>query len=228
MSKVSDKPGLHPSISTVGGITVILVAAGFGFRGLDDYLNNSSVGTNGAISNRELTELSIQINAWQGRDVPLDDRLRAATDADALLNRVYVRPGGDAVTLFVASGSQPRQMAPHRPEVCYPSAGWDLASESEATISSGNLQVPVRVLHFTRGTFGEREMIVLHFYFVEGHYSRNVQELRFRHWEIGELTQIQLAMATSVWKDAVAAQRVLLEFGTEVLPRLNALLVGAQ
>ena len=101
---------------------VALLVIGGGFRVLAARLN-STAGYE-ALEPGTLAGLPIQIGDWIGRDIPMGERIREATDTDDLLSRQYVRPSsGEVVHLYVAYGARARDLAPHRPEVCYRAAG---------------------------------------------------------------------------------------------------------
>lgn len=208
------------------GAAVILVIAGMGFRVLAAGLSRVGPSTASTLPHLRLDELPLQLGSWQGEDIPLDDRLAAATDADAIINRNYIRPGGDAVGLYIAFGRRPRDMAPHRPEVCYPGAGWAFMSEEPASLKSafGGGELPGRVLEFSRGGLDGRTMVVLNYFVVDGNYGRDIESLRSRSWNVNYVAQVQIACPTNIWRDTAAARRVILDFAAAAVGPLHKVL----
>jgi EpsI family protein len=74
------------------------------------------------------------IGDYRGRDVPLDPRLTAATNSDAILNRVYENRMGDQVIVNVGVWIEYGRGIPHPPGTCYPMAGWEVVSRRNSKI----------------------------------------------------------------------------------------------
>lgn len=74
-----------------------------------------------------IEEIALELDGWQGRDIPLSDGVERILQADAQIQRVYTRRVSEVVWLYVgyygtARGGRPE----HTPWVCYPSAGWQI------------------------------------------------------------------------------------------------------
>ncbi len=64
-----------------------------------------------------------------------------------LLDRTYVNNKGERVMLMIAyGGNQNYSMQVHRPEVCYPSLGFQIGELSKDVIDAGGTQLPVMKL----------------------------------------------------------------------------------
>src|SRR4051812_33573790 len=81
------------------------------------------------------TSLPTIVGDYTGHDEPLDDRLTAATQADAMLNRIFRNRLGDTVIANLAVWTQYQLGIPHSPEECYPNAGWEIVSRELKTIT---------------------------------------------------------------------------------------------
>jgi EpsI family protein len=64
-----------------------------------------------------------------------------------MLNRVYRNQLGDEVIVNVSIWTEYGRGIPHKPETCYPSAGWEIASRHQFTASASNSR-PFRVKQF--------------------------------------------------------------------------------
>ena len=174
-----------------------------------------------------LAQLPIEIDEWVGIEQELDDRIIEATDTDDHLNRAY-RRGGDAVGLFVGYGVDLRDLAPHRPEVCYPGAGWLLAQTREIELDSdGGFKAQVH--RFYRGGFTADRITMLNYYIVDGAYCSNVSLLRSRAWQRDEratyAAQVQVVCGGAV--DVERASDLVRSFAKASAPLIRDLLVSS-
>ena len=79
------------------------------------------------IARQALKRFPMQIAGWTGQDVPLDEAIVSNTGTDAHVSRRYSRRNGlESVSLYVACGVDLREVMLHRPQRCYPGAGWML------------------------------------------------------------------------------------------------------
>jgi EpsI family protein len=99
------------------------------------------------------TTLPKVIGDFTGRDEPLDEHILSATGADAMLNRVFRNRLGDTVFANVSLWTQSDMGIPHKPDQCYPSAGWEIVSRRmlDVPLSSGKT-IQVKQFVFQRGT----------------------------------------------------------------------------
>ncbi|MGH0028188.1 MAG: exosortase C-terminal domain/associated protein EpsI [Myxococcota bacterium] len=108
-----------------------------------------------------LRALPYRIGDWRGRDVPLEDDVSRLLDATENVQRVYVGPAGSLVWLYVGYYGTERGGRPeHTPWVCYPTAGWEIASAETVT---GRGEPPHRVNELVVEQAGERRLV--HFYY---------------------------------------------------------------
>jgi EpsI family protein len=76
-----------------------------------------------------------------------EERALERDSYDAVLTRVYQAPGAAPIMLLVAYGaSQSGNMQLHRPEACYPAAGFELQEARRETLNLAGREVPARVM----------------------------------------------------------------------------------
>ena len=91
------------------------------------------------------------IGDFHAHDEAIDQRLLAAANADLMFNRVYQNRLGDTVFVNAGVWTDYGRGIPHAPNVCYPSAGWDIASRSESLVSlSDGVSLKVKRFVFQR------------------------------------------------------------------------------
>ena len=207
----------------------LVVVSGAGYRVLAARL----AGVSGSVflPPGALARLPRQIGDWSGRDEPLDQRVIQATDTDDHINRTYVRRNGsEAVSLFIGYGVRFRDLVPHRPEVCYPGAGWTLEStvDTEVTGTAGS-SVPSRLYRFYRSGLQARSIAVLNYFIVDGQYCADVSLLRSKSWRArGDIRYVaQVQVVCPVGADQAAADRRVREFAAELAPVLERVLSEA-
>jgi len=211
---------------TVG--VVILLLTGGGFRALAAYYSRppSSV----PIPKGTLAKLPVHIGDWVGEDTPMEERIVRKTNTDDLINRLYKRRGGSqAVSLFVAYGVRLRDLSPHRPEVCYPGAGWTLDDSRSLELKGADgSPIPCRLLRFHKGTLTSEKILVLNYYIVDGRYCPDVSLLRSRAWRADTAgsysAQIQLTCPDSA---AYETEKYLLDLTVGSAPLIRRLLADA-
>ena len=82
-----------------------------------------------------LTALPPDLDDWHSRNVPLEETVESILQADANVQREYVRPTGDSVWLLVAYYGTERGGRPeHTPGLCYPANGWRIERGGTVTI----------------------------------------------------------------------------------------------
>lgn len=156
----------------------ILLAGGLAYRALERGLHAHSEVAPPPVG--ALAKLPFEIGNWRGRDVPLDERVATATDTDDHLSRVY-KSRRRTVGLYVAFGTQFRDLLPHRPEVCYPAAGWVLQkTRSEVLITDVGRRLPIRIHQFQGGPVDASMVTVLSYHVLDGEVVADIDELRHR------------------------------------------------
>ncbi|NQU75636.1 MAG: EpsI family protein [Planctomycetes bacterium] len=219
-----------PVIAAMATAVALLIASGAGYRVLAGYLDRPS--DSAPMTLEELNRLPKLIGQWRGEDLELSEAVIRATSADAYVCRVY-RRGAETVVLFVAYGGRARDLMPHRPEVCYPGAGWTRqASDGLLLPLATGSELPCRVYRFDRGGLGQNTVVVLNYYIIDGQYSPDVSLLRSKaRWGsegIRYMAQVQISSTSEQHKlyydDAV---RSVQDFAKAFTPELRAVLPDA-
>lgn len=202
------------------------MTAGLGFRLLA--ANAARTGAGDDRLRSSLQHFPTRLGLWSGTEVPVDARLRAATDTDELLNRRYTRTGGaQQAQLCIAYGSQIRQLAPHRPEICYPAAGWVLDTARETTLRfSSAATLPARTLRFSRAGLGNERIVVICYYILDGQPVADADWLISRLRDIDYVLQVQVMAAAGPLMDVAAAERTARAFAEESAPAVWRLVSG--
>ncbi len=206
----------------------LLGATGVGFRVLDKYLARPTDSL--PLPPGTLGRIPLKVGAWVGQDAPMDDALRRATDTDDLVNRLYYRRRGkEVVGLYVAYGVKARDLMPHRPEVCYPGAGWTLdgSNDLDLPLPDGS-PLACRVLRFSRGGFDLHQMAVVNYYIVDGQYCPDVSLLRSKAWRgsrgIRYMVQVQITCWTGGLRELAAAEASATALATESAEAIRSVL----
>jgi hypothetical protein len=175
--KECNKLSFRPVITALLTAIILMFAFGAANRALSNRLANSQ--SVSPIPSDALDGLSQQISDWAGQDEPLDAAIIEATDTDAHISRSYRRHSLESVWLYIAAGRRTRDLMPHRPEVCYISAGWTrVSTKSKELILDDKTVIPCSILQFSRGALNARNVIILDYYIVDGQFSRDVSLLR--------------------------------------------------
>jgi len=150
------------------GAAVLLLLSGVGFRLL------AQVPALAGFSSIELPiplgEIPQGLGPWHGRDVPIPEITQKVAGNDDFLSRLYVNErAGLWASLYVAYTARPRTMLGHRPQICYPSAGWVHDGTERITLrTSFNRELPCLLHRFHRPTPDREDIVVLNFYVVNG------------------------------------------------------------
>lgn len=221
-----------PSFAKASRLPCLVLAGslalfGAGYRALATYLEmepNHIVMARGT-----LATLPLRVGAWEGRELPIEEAIVQRTDTDDHLSRTYTRDGGrDAVTVFVGYGVRARDLQPHRPDICYPSAGWTLRGTERVELALANAgTIPAQQYEFFRGGFDRSQVVVLGFYIVDGQFSHDVSLLRSRAWRgsagVKYVAQVQISAASGTLRAERAVQNVrqfAQEFAAHVIAKL--------
>ena len=216
---------MPPSVPAAVVAVGLLAASGGAYRWAAHRLARSPSAT--PLTSEKLAALPLRVGAWEGVDVPMDEAIIEATDADAHVHRLY-RRGGHAVGLYVAYGIRTRDLAPHRPEVCYPGFGWTLRRATEVALPvADGTDLPCTVYRFDRGALETDCVVVLNYYIVDGRSCPNVGAIRRIAWRgqaaVSYLAQVQVTCQADDLIDPDTAERRTREFLCLAAPRIAAL-----
>lgn len=91
----------------------------------------------------DVTQIPKQRGSWRtAQDVNLDENVMRQINADSYIDRWYVNPAGQAVELLVVYRRYGRREFAHRPELCFPAAGYTLTQKAKTDLFWGGRNVP--------------------------------------------------------------------------------------
>ena len=170
---ISGKNPYHRSAVAAVAASLMILLFGWACRMLAAQLGVPVTTT--PIASNALGRFPMRITDWLGRDVPLDDAIVRRTDADALINRRYSHDCTEAVSFYLACGTDTTELIRHRPEVCYPQAGWMPISRSTIELPlNGGAELPCTIFQFSRRGLDVERVTVLHYFIVHGQPCREV------------------------------------------------------
>ena len=157
-----------------------MIASGIGYRAMARQLAGPASGK--PLPADALSKLPMIIGEWAGVETPLRQDVVLATDSDSHVSRTYSRGvGNQSVWAYISYGVRVRDMAPHRPEVCYSGAGWIIErSSNEQIVLADGSKLPCKIFNFARGGLSNQQMLVLNYYIVDGQYCQDVSQLRWK------------------------------------------------
>lgn len=93
-----------------------------------------------AVSRTTFDRFPMQLNEWRATiDPPLSEDILKVLGVDDYLSRIYYRPDGAAVGLYMGFyGSQRQGDTIHSPLNCLPGAGWEPVQEGRLTIANAD------------------------------------------------------------------------------------------
>lgn len=94
-----------------------------------------------------LDALPMTVGDWRGQDIRIDAGTRDALSADGFLYRSYTHKGtGRQIGLLIVYRKYGRREFAHRPELCYPAAGWEIIRKSYTDMPYAGSSVPARLV----------------------------------------------------------------------------------
>jgi EpsI family protein len=185
-----------------------------------------------AVKRLAFESFPMQIDGWRAvNDPPLDEDVLRVLGADDYVSRVYYRPDGAAVGLFIGFFASQRQGDTiHSPLNCLPGAGWE-------AVSQGRLVIPAvagsaRTIEINRYVVQkglERQMVL---YWYQSHGRVIASEYTSRFMLINDAIRMNRTDGSMVRviapipheADGVAAEALAVSFIHSLFPRLNGYL----
>jgi len=82
-----------------------------------------------------LAAFPMKLGTWQGVNDEMTPEVQKGIGADSVVARTYTQPGSDYyMGLLVAYRKYGRRGFVHRPEMCYPAAGWEIVGQGYANV----------------------------------------------------------------------------------------------
>jgi EpsI family protein len=177
-----------------------------------------------------------RIGRWTRSDqggvlIPTGESLTTKT-YDEILTRLYTSPSASPIMLLIAYGGvQSGATQLHRPEACYPAAGFALGKRSDLTLRLAERAVPARLIT-ARGN-GRTEQI-LYWSRVGGDFPASASAQRWsviRHNLRGSIPDGVLVRISAVDENAASLGLLLREFAAALIegggPGTRSLLLGS-
>jgi EpsI family protein len=103
---------------------------------------------------KSLTELPKSLGDWTASDSPLDADLVRNTGADEMTNWNYRNSAGDVVEMNAGMWLNYEIAIPHKAEICYPGAGWELAGREvvQVPLDETTHTFPAKLLTFEKNS----------------------------------------------------------------------------
>lgn len=112
--------------------------------------------------NARLASFPLRLGHWEGQDLEMTQEVRKTLSADSLLSRQYADvESGDPVGLLVVYRKYGRRDFIHRPELCYPAAGWKITGTGYTTLPYNGTNI--RATKVVAEKEGSREIIAYWF-----------------------------------------------------------------
>jgi EpsI family protein len=172
-----------------------------------------------------LREMPMDLASWKGSDVELDPQLYRRTGADEMINRTYQNPVGDKIEMNLGLWLNYEVAIPHKAEICYPAAGWEIVSHQVLRVAKGSDDsFPAKLLLLSK--HGERITVLYWVAFADqiALDDGDVRQVLQSTVGVGKLrpAAVKCLLQTS-GDDEERAQRQLVEFAAQVGPNLNNL-----
>ena len=91
----------------------------------------------------DVTTLPLEAGEWRALgEIPLDPVTMQQIQADSYVQRRYVDPAGRPVDLLVVYRRYGRREFAHRPELCFPAAGYQIVSKDQRSLPYAGRDVP--------------------------------------------------------------------------------------
>jgi EpsI family protein len=196
----------------------LVIGAELGIRVLDYSLMPAPI----SATQKPLKDLPTTIGSWTGKDVDFDHNLILSSGAAEMINRDYQNPVGDQIAVNLGLWLDYEPVFPHRPEICYPNAGWEINNRKLITISNGGHPFKARLLSCDK--HGQR-IFLLYWVAVGSQVALDDGDMRKvfqQHRGFGQTRPpaIKVLMQTEV-TDPDSAERSLVDFAEKLAPQLD-------
>lgn len=175
------------------------------------------------------TMIPVQFGEWKRDDNAAPARYSPDVQAELnriynqLLDRTYINGKGERVMLVIALGSrQSYSMQVHRPEVCYPSLGFEIGDLSKDVIHAGGTALPVMKLVATQGMRIEpiTYWVMMGDTAVRGNIEQHLA--RVKYGLTGEIPSGLLIRVSMISADEAQTYRTQERFVSEMLGAMSA------
>ena len=134
---------------------------------------------------KPLSEFPMQVGNWVGKEVEISESVLKVAGNDDYLSRLFINNTTNQwASVYVAYTATPRTILGHRPQVCYPSAGWivDGSEKTQFTTSSGR-KIDCLIHRFRKPSPSSGEAVVINYYVLNGKVTNDEEKfagIKFR------------------------------------------------
>lgn len=158
-----------------------------------------------------LKEIPVAVGDWRGEDVPLSETVLKVAGNDDYLNRLYVNDTSQLwANVYVAYSANPRTMRGHRPQVCYPSSGWQHESTDHIKLkSTSGREMRCLVHRFKKVGIESQDIVVLNYYVLNGQVTDDEEAFSGISWRLPNISGDIARYVTQVQISSVLENSVL-------------------
>jgi len=125
----------------------MIVAAEVAIRAM----GNSFMSAPAARPRKSLSEFPKSLGGWTASEHELDADLFHGTGAAEMVNWEYRNTNGDAIDASVGTWLTYDVAIPHKPEICYPAAGWEIVDRQVVQVPlDGNHSFHAKLITFEK------------------------------------------------------------------------------
>jgi EpsI family protein len=164
------------------------------------------------------------VEDFVGHDEAMNERDLAVTQVDLMLNRVFRNRLGDTLFVNVGIWTHYDMGIPHKPDLCYPSAGWEIVSRKMLDIPVSGASIRIKLFIFQRNTSRIAVAYWVHLgdeIITDNESVRKM--LQRRRPTGGSLPLLVKVMLHTDARDIVQAENRLVRMATELLPYTKAI-----
>lgn len=182
-----------------------------------------------------LKSIADTVGGWKGEDIPLSAAVLKVAGNDDYLNRLYVNKKSQQwANVYIAYSANPRTMLGHRPQVCYPSSGWQHKGTDHIKVKSkSGREVPCLLHRFYKAKSGSDEVVVLNYYVVNGQITNEEGTFSGFNWRApsisGDIARYvaQVQVSSTLENSVLAATKEFTDLVFEYLPDENGYVEAA-
>ena len=195
---------------------ILIVGSEFAIQTANRYM----APTRSTSSVRPLKELTNTIGTWSGSDLEIDPNLYRNYNFADIVNRVYQNPIGDKLALNLTLWRDYDPVIPHKPEICYPYAGWDIQDRKVVTVTPAS--GPPFQAHILTLESHAKQILVLYWVVIDGQTAIDDDQVRKvfqRHRGFGESRPPAIkVMLQADAQDSAGAERMLVDLAAQAAP----------
>jgi len=127
---------------------------------------------------RAIKNIPLEFGQWQGKDIPLDERIYEILETRSIINRSYRENNGQKVLLSIVYYPETK-VDFHAPEACLAGRGIQISKSAQAiTITPNEKKVTINLNRLIRQQGGSDELIY-YFYKAGDFFGKNYIKMRF-------------------------------------------------